>query len=282
LPGANGEGNHICFRDKEIDNLYDMFHARRTLHRTAYQHRVVKTIDSMLIDAFRHADKHILTKGQNGSILPLSEVCEDMKAFTYTTDNIFHDILRSDSDAPEMIKAKEILQNILQRKLYPYIGHTQTVRDDISQTNLVDAIIKHLSPESEVQRDDLEIQVVRLNYGMGAKNPIEYVCFYSKSNPNVATKLRQEDSRMLPQKFQEVCFRLVSKRYDEKSLKDIKESFREACLELNIQNPSDDSWPSQLTPVKNSNSVNGSPNESLCNGNSGSRLAAPHAKKLCF
>ncbi|CAL4061492.1 unnamed protein product, partial [Meganyctiphanes norvegica] len=131
LPGANGEGNHICFRDKEVDNLYDMFHARRTLHRTAYQHRVVKIIDSMLIDAFSYADKHILTKGQNGTLLPLSEVCEDMKAFTFTTDNIFHDILRSDSDVPDMKKAKEIVENILKRKLYPYIGHTQTVRDDI-------------------------------------------------------------------------------------------------------------------------------------------------------
>lgn len=256
LPGPNGEGNHICFRDKEIDNLYDMFHARRTLHRTAYQHRVVKIIDSMLSDAFCYADKHILTKAQNGSLLPLSEVCQDMKAFTFITDSIFHDILRSNSDEPEMESAKEIILNILQRHLYPFIGHTQTVREDITETTLVDTIIKHLRPESKVNRNDLNIQTINLNYGMGSKNPIEDVHFYSKSNPNIRTKLRSEDSRMLPQNFQEICFRLVCKRYDEESIKDTKVAFREACLELSTL-PSDDSWPSQLTPVKNSGSVKG-------------------------
>ncbi|KAK8740209.1 hypothetical protein OTU49_003102 [Cherax quadricarinatus] len=56
----------ICMRDKECNNLYDMFHARETLHRTAYQHRVVKIIDSMLIDAFLCADEHIKYQGKDG------------------------------------------------------------------------------------------------------------------------------------------------------------------------------------------------------------------------
>ncbi|XP_042212094.1 deoxynucleoside triphosphate triphosphohydrolase SAMHD1-like isoform X2 [Homarus americanus] len=62
---VEGEGWQICIPDKERDNLYDMFHARRTLHRTAYQHRVVKIIDSMLMDAFLGADKHIKYRGKN-------------------------------------------------------------------------------------------------------------------------------------------------------------------------------------------------------------------------
>lgn len=44
---VEGEGPQICVRDKECVNLYDMFHARRILHRTAYQHRVTKTVDTM-------------------------------------------------------------------------------------------------------------------------------------------------------------------------------------------------------------------------------------------
>ena len=61
-----GFGNVICIRDKEEFNLYNMFHVRQTLHRTAYQHRVVQCIDSMFIDAFLKADKHLLIKGENG------------------------------------------------------------------------------------------------------------------------------------------------------------------------------------------------------------------------
>lgn len=41
------EGPQICIRDKECSNVYDMFHARRVLHRTAYKHRVVQIIDRM-------------------------------------------------------------------------------------------------------------------------------------------------------------------------------------------------------------------------------------------
>eukprot|EP00057_Strongylocentrotus_purpuratus_P032655 XP_788388.3 PREDICTED: deoxynucleoside triphosphate triphosphohydrolase SAMHD1 [Strongylocentrotus purpuratus] len=37
----------ICSRDKEIGNLYDMFHTRNTLHRRAYQHKVNKIIETM-------------------------------------------------------------------------------------------------------------------------------------------------------------------------------------------------------------------------------------------
>ncbi|XP_046895387.1 deoxynucleoside triphosphate triphosphohydrolase SAMHD1-like [Hypomesus transpacificus] len=36
--------SQICTRDKEVDNLYDMFHTRFSLHRRAYQHKVVEAI----------------------------------------------------------------------------------------------------------------------------------------------------------------------------------------------------------------------------------------------
>ncbi|XP_042264857.1 deoxynucleoside triphosphate triphosphohydrolase SAMHD1-like [Thunnus maccoyii] len=38
---------HICVRDKEVGNLYDMFYTRISLHRRAYQHRVNKIIEAM-------------------------------------------------------------------------------------------------------------------------------------------------------------------------------------------------------------------------------------------
>jgi len=37
----------ICTRDKEVGNLYDMFHTRNSLHRRAYQHKVGNIIDTM-------------------------------------------------------------------------------------------------------------------------------------------------------------------------------------------------------------------------------------------
>lgn len=43
---------HICTRDKEVGNLYDMFHTRNCLHRRAYQHKVCNIIETMITEAF--------------------------------------------------------------------------------------------------------------------------------------------------------------------------------------------------------------------------------------
>ena len=37
----------ICVRDKEAENLYDMFHTRRSLHQRAYQHKTANVIEQM-------------------------------------------------------------------------------------------------------------------------------------------------------------------------------------------------------------------------------------------
>ncbi|XP_067260333.1 deoxynucleoside triphosphate triphosphohydrolase SAMHD1-like [Chanodichthys erythropterus] len=37
----------ICYRDKEADNIFDMFRTRYTLHRQAYQHKTVNIIETM-------------------------------------------------------------------------------------------------------------------------------------------------------------------------------------------------------------------------------------------
>uniref|UniRef100_A0A672K9B4 Deoxynucleoside triphosphate triphosphohydrolase SAMHD1-like n=1 Tax=Sinocyclocheilus grahami TaxID=75366 RepID=A0A672K9B4_SINGR len=39
---------HICFRDKEADNVYDMFRTRYTLHRQAYQHKIDEIFEQIL------------------------------------------------------------------------------------------------------------------------------------------------------------------------------------------------------------------------------------------
>nr|XP_003467792.2 deoxynucleoside triphosphate triphosphohydrolase SAMHD1 [Cavia porcellus] len=48
---------HICTRDKEVGNLYDMFHTRNSLHRRAYQHKVGNIIDTM--EDYEHLPKQV-------------------------------------------------------------------------------------------------------------------------------------------------------------------------------------------------------------------------------
>ena len=37
----------ICVRDKEANNVYDMFHTRVSLFRRAYQHKTSNIIETM-------------------------------------------------------------------------------------------------------------------------------------------------------------------------------------------------------------------------------------------
>ncbi|KAH0619035.1 hypothetical protein JD844_018639 [Phrynosoma platyrhinos] len=92
---------HICTRDKEVGNLYDMFHTRNCLHRRAYQHKVGNIIETMYLlsfimaecmpflqlitDAFLKADPYIRIKGSNGKEYKISTALEDMEAYTKLT-----------------------------------------------------------------------------------------------------------------------------------------------------------------------------------------------------
>nr|XP_045586426.1 uncharacterized protein LOC123748274 [Procambarus clarkii] len=65
----------ICYRDKDADTLYEMFHTRALLHKKAYQHHTVKVIEQMLIDAFMKADGILSTyQDKNGLVLRFSSL----------------------------------------------------------------------------------------------------------------------------------------------------------------------------------------------------------------
>ncbi|CAF95112.1 unnamed protein product, partial [Tetraodon nigroviridis] len=119
---VNGE-KYICTRDKEVGNLYDMFHMRNCLHRRAYQHPVGNIIETMITEAFLKADKHIQIKGSGGKTCSLSTAIDDMEAYTKLTDQVFERILHS--SASELAEARQILHNVVCRRLYKYLGQTQ-------------------------------------------------------------------------------------------------------------------------------------------------------------
>nr|CAD7396077.1 unnamed protein product [Timema poppensis] len=59
----DGNTEHVCFRDKEVTNIHDMFLVRAYLHHHAYQHRVCQNIEIMCGDR----DKEILPHTQGCS-----------------------------------------------------------------------------------------------------------------------------------------------------------------------------------------------------------------------
>uniref|UniRef100_A0A8C7X5B6 HD domain-containing protein n=1 Tax=Oryzias sinensis TaxID=183150 RepID=A0A8C7X5B6_9TELE len=76
---------HICSRDKEAGNLYDLFHTRNRLHRRAYQHKVTKNVEIMIKDALLKANNQIQFEGKNEKFYTLSDAKDDMEAYIQLT-----------------------------------------------------------------------------------------------------------------------------------------------------------------------------------------------------
>ncbi|XP_054835873.1 deoxynucleoside triphosphate triphosphohydrolase SAMHD1 [Eublepharis macularius] len=249
---------YICTRDKEVGNLYDMFHTRNCLHRRAYQHKVGNIIETMITDAFLKADKHITIKGSEGKEYHLSTAMEDMEAYTKLTDDIFLRILHS--DLPELHEAREILRKIECRDLYKYLGETQSKEGKEIKQEQYDKLPAEIvastpltnSPDAGLKAEDFVVDVINMDYGMKEKNPINNVRFYCKSDITQAIKITKEQvSKFLPEKFAEQLIRVYCKKTDEKSIDVARKYFIQWCMNKDFTKPRDgDVVAPELTPMK--------------------------------
>ncbi|XP_059562062.1 deoxynucleoside triphosphate triphosphohydrolase SAMHD1 isoform X2 [Myotis daubentonii] len=248
---------HICTREQEIGNLYDMFHVRTSLHRRAYQHKVGNIIDTMITDAFLKADPYIEITGTEGKKYHISTAIDDMEAFTKLTDNIFLEILHSAD--PKLAAAREILEKIERRNLYKYVGQTQPAKRRITKEDsekfreeLAKAKPDVITLEVELQAEDFIVDVINMDYGMEDKNPIDNVHFYCKADLNQAFKISQKQaSQLLPKQFKEQLIRVYCKKTDKKSVHAAQQYFVHWCAKKDFTKPQDgDVIAPLITPLK--------------------------------
>nr|XP_014268301.2 deoxynucleoside triphosphate triphosphohydrolase SAMHD1 [Maylandia zebra] len=249
---------HICTRDKEVGNLYDMFHTRNCLHRRAYQHKVCNIIETMITEAFLKADPHLQFEGKEGKMFTLSTAIDDMVAYTKLTDNVFEQILNSSS--PELAEAKQILHNIVCRRLYKCLGQTTSETSiHVTQETIksLEADLARSIPQSgtqdvNLQPEDFVVSVIVMDYGMKEKNPINNVRFYCKNDVTKAIQIRKNQvSKLLPEQFVEQLIRVYCKKTDDKTLEAAKKHFVQWCMDRNFSKPQDgDIIAPELTPLK--------------------------------
>ncbi|KAI3357660.1 hypothetical protein L3Q82_016068 [Scortum barcoo] len=255
---------HICTRDKEVGNLYDMFHTRNCLHRRAYQHKVGNIIETMITEAFLKADKHIQIEGSGGKMFTLSTAIDDMEAYTKLTDHVFEQILNSSS--PELAESRQILRNIICRRLYKCLGQTHADKPISVNKEVIhrwEAALAESTPQSgpqdvTLEPEDFIVNIIVLDYGMKEKDPINNVRFYCKDDPTTAIQIRKNQvSKLLPEQFAEQVIRVYCKKTDDRSLEAAKKHFVQWCMDMNFSKPQDgDIIAPELTPLKASWSNN--------------------------
>uniref|UniRef100_A0AAZ1XAM0 HD/PDEase domain-containing protein n=1 Tax=Oreochromis aureus TaxID=47969 RepID=A0AAZ1XAM0_OREAU len=179
---------HICSRDKEMANLYDMFHTRNSLHRRAYQHRVKMAVEIMIKDALLKADQdpHFQIKSSEGKTCSLSAAKKHKEAYTKLTGRGF-----------VCGEAAQIIQRIMCRDL-----HCKPPMSHYLHVNINTSFSKNEDPISN------------------------YTYFYSKFNPTIGFKIKPEEvSSLLPECFSEKHIRVYWKRRNDKHLEDAKKCF---------------------------------------------------------
>nr|XP_020516712.1 deoxynucleoside triphosphate triphosphohydrolase SAMHD1-like isoform X2 [Labrus bergylta] len=222
-----GKRKTICTRDKKEDHMYHLFYTRHRLHKRACQHRVSQIIQEMIAEAFFKADGHIQIEGSGGRMFTLSTANEDMEAYTKLTDNVFEEILKS--SCSELEKAREILQNIISRKSYKFVGEIKPEDPIQDWESLIPSWKKGLAEgERNLTPKDFEILVIEMDYGMDDKDPIQHVHFYSKSELDVAKAMPEEKgSRIRTTCFSEQLIRVFCKEIDDESVEAAKKHFKQ-------------------------------------------------------
>ncbi|XP_049610389.1 deoxynucleoside triphosphate triphosphohydrolase SAMHD1 isoform X2 [Syngnathus scovelli] len=248
----------ICTRDKEVGNLYDLFYTRICLHKRAYQHRVCTVIEIMINEAFLKADKHFQVQGSGGKMFTLSTAIDDMEAYTKLTDSVFEQILHSSN--PELAEARQILQNILQRRLYKYLGQTQAkkplkvTQNTINEweAELAESVPQVGNPGVTLLPEDFVVSVIQMDYGMNQENPIDSMRFYCKTDPTKAIPIHKHQvSKILPENFAEQLIRVYYKKTDGEGLATAQKHFIQWCMIRDFIKPQDgDVIAPELTPLK--------------------------------
>uniref|UniRef100_A0AAZ1XV10 HD/PDEase domain-containing protein n=1 Tax=Oreochromis aureus TaxID=47969 RepID=A0AAZ1XV10_OREAU len=138
---------HICSRDKESANLYDIFQQRLSIHRRACQHKIKMAVEIMLKDALVLVDDHpdFKIKSSEGKMLHLSQANSDMEAYINLADHVFERILHPQEGRKEpsseeerkkeldLEKARGILQRFMEGRKEPSSEEERKKEQDLEK-----------------------------------------------------------------------------------------------------------------------------------------------------
>ncbi|CAO3687955.1 hypothetical protein G6F70_003663 [Rhizopus microsporus] len=219
--------NEICYHQKEVYNLYEMFHTRYSLFKQIYTHRVGTAIELMIVDAFLAANDY----------LKIADMVDNPEDYLYLTDNIVHTI--ECSKCPELEEARGIIKRIRKRELYKFVDEflvPPELEGHLNQ-NVINAqnIVNYQSDNAGLVEDDVIVRFTKINYAMNDNNPVDSIRFFSKFNENESFNIsKQKVSYMIPSKFQDVNIRVFTR--NPQKMQAVQKAFRKCLKEItNIQ-----------------------------------------------
>jgi len=212
----------ISMRSKIARNVQQLFEDRASLHRDVYQHKTVKIIDEMIVDALIAADKAYPLPGD----IPLSEAMDNLEVYlTLTDDHLLNTIKYSRADA--LKEAKDIVQRIVRRKLYKSVG--TILYDDIALTpgevrEKMEEAISDL--DSKIRMDD--IVIIRKKIDKGGDYSEENLLFHDRDKQLV--NIPQKQLKLQLPRINQISDLVVAKKIEDlPEVKRVFERFEETA-----------------------------------------------------
>ena len=204
----------ICYPDKEVFNIYELFHSRYKMHKQIYQHPVINQLDYMILDILNEVDEEF----------KISENITNIETFISYTDNLLDRIYYTTQNQ----RAKKLLDQIYKRDLYEYVGEI------ISDGKNEEVKLQIDNYKNLITKYNLENNVIitkfNINFNLKNKNPVDEIYFYKMSEPSVKFKIKKKVvSLMLPSIFEETIYRIILRENGNIKLENGEET---TCREL--------------------------------------------------
>ena len=226
--------NEVVFYYKEAFSVYQLFATRYTLHKTVYQHRVVKAIEFMITDAMMEAN----------SYLKLAESVQDPASFCRLNDGLLNAIEYSTDESTGgdegMRRARDIVHDIRHRRLYSFVDEIIVSSEEAERiANVTEATVaNHQACDGgpQLHPDDLILCRVKMNYGN--RNVQDTVRFWSRWESSAKQRIeKQKVSLLIPDNFAEVAIRLYLRGSDVRLERAAKRAFDRWTDDFALKSP---------------------------------------------
>ncbi|RPD54394.1 HD-domain/PDEase-like protein [Lentinus tigrinus ALCF2SS1-7] len=219
--------NEICYDIKDANQIFELCHTRMSLHKRIYNHKSAKAVEYMIVDALTLAEP----------VMNIARRLENPKKYLHLTDHIQTEIEASED--PRLADAQAILHRIRVRDLYKAVDykifeweHKAQIKTMFTAESVVKAFkelyanraslvpseqkegLDHVEPEdaADLRPDHVIIDLTERHHGMKNDNPLNYMKFYSKHNPNRGVHANEDDiSVTLPRSFGELMLRVYTR-----------------------------------------------------------------------
>jgi HD superfamily phosphohydrolase len=175
--------NEICFPEKELLNIFELYEIRYKLHVQVFTHPAVTIIECMILDILKELDQ----------VFDFKTWFDDPEKFCKMTDSIITYL--DYTDDPRLWKAKEIYHRLKTRQLYRYIGDYD-----------------NLTGFADIDNGEYHCIKMKVNFNKGKSNPLDFIKFYNLDDPNKSFSSKIDDFTVLvPKKFEQEKIRVIRK-----------------------------------------------------------------------